>query len=141
MSGAKQNRHKAESAHLGAARLPPVPAGGRGVEAEEAMAQEEARVAAHVREEVLKEILEVLLVLEVAPVGDLDHEGHPLLAAHDGAVVIVARGAVRRVHAVDQLVLPAVARGQATADAVGGLSSFPNSREMCTIKNYCNDIV
>ena len=129
MSGAKQNWHKAESAHLDAARLPPVPAGGRGVEAEEAVAQEEARVTAHVREEVLEEILEVLLVLEVAPVGDLDHEGHPLLAARDGAVVKVARSAVWRVHAVDQLVLPAVARGQATADAIGGLSSFPNPCE------------
>lgn len=121
--------HEAESAHLGATRLPPVPAGGRGVEAEEAVAQEEARVPAHVGKEVLEEILVVLLILEVAPVGDLDHKGHPLLAARDGAVVKVARSAVRRVHAVDQLVLPAVARGQATADAVGGLSSFPNSCE------------
>ena len=129
MSGAKQNWPKVKSAHLVATRLPPVPAGGRGVEAEEAVAQEEARVTAHVGKEVLEEILVVLLILEVAPVGDLDHEGHPLLAARDGAVVIVARGAVRRVHAVDQLVLPAVARGQATADAVGGLSSFPNSCE------------
>ena len=99
------------------------------------MAQEEARVPAHVGKEVLEEILEVLLILEVAPVGDLDHEGHPLLAARDGPAVIVARGAVRRVHAVDQLVLPAVARGQATADAVGRLNSFPNSSEICAINN------
>ena len=97
------------------------------------MAQEEARVTAHVGEEVLEEILEVLLVLEVAPVGDLDHEGHPLLAARDGAVVEFPRGTVRRVHAVDQLVLPAVARGQATADAVGRLNSFPNLSEIYDI--------
>ena len=101
------------------------------------MAQEEARVPADVGEEVLEEILVVLLELEVAPVGDLDHERHPLLAAHDGPVVIVPRGAVRRVHAVDQLVLPAVARGQATADTVERLvvNSLPNSCEMCAIKN------
>ena len=107
-----------DSAHLAAAvALPPVPARGRVVQAEEAVAEEEAEEAPDVGDEVLKEVDEVLLVLQVAPVGDLDDERHPLLALADDRVVLV-RGAVRRVHAVGQLVLPAVAGSEAAAHPV-----------------------